>query len=325
MTLRVRVPDSLVDANGGQKYLLVQNVWFEHGQLELYAALDAGQAISYRFLRDAKGWRVFASTNRLDLRQIPDTLLGAVGVDINADHLAVAETDRFGNLVKSFRIPCVTHSRTSGQRQHIIRVAAKKLVQFAAESGKPLVHEALDFTRKKQELRSSANPRYARMLSSFAYNATIQALASNALLSGVSTVEVNPAYTSVMGRVKYAKRLGITIHQAAALVIARRGMRYGEVAPARSEIPDGKSDHFVMQLPVRNRGVHEWSHWAKIRSQLLETLAGWHRLRSAALEDTAKAAASRGPTDVRAVRSRTSNSPAQPFRSASLQMALPCG
>jgi hypothetical protein len=54
------------------------------------------------------------------------------------------------------------------------------------------------------------------------------------LLSGVSTEEVNPAYTSVIGRVKYARPLGVSVHQAAALAIARRGMGFREAAPARS-------------------------------------------------------------------------------------------
>jgi hypothetical protein len=70
---------------------MLENAWFEHGQWELYAALEAGQAISHRFVRDDKSWRVFASAERVDSRAKPDFLLGAVGVDINADHLAVAD------------------------------------------------------------------------------------------------------------------------------------------------------------------------------------------------------------------------------------------
>lgn len=267
-------------------------------------------------MRDAKGWRVLASSERVDDREVSNTSLGAVGVDINVDHLAVSETDRFGKLIDSFRIPCVTNGKTSDQRLDAVRCAAKAAVAHAAWAGKPLVLERLDFTRKKQELGTSVNPRYSRMLSSFAYGGLVQALKSSALLQDVATVEVNPAYTSVIGRVKYAKPLGITTHQAAALVIARRGMGYGEVAPTRLETPDGKSDHFVMHLPARNRSVHDWPHWAKIRSQLLETLAGWHRLRRlAALEDAAKTAASRGQSVSATARSRPSSR--WPNRSAS--------
>lgn len=311
LTLRVRLPDALA-VEGQAKHVVLENVWFEHGQLELYAALDAGQAISYRFLRDDKGWRVFASTARMDVRKNFSPALGAVGVDINADHLAVAETDRFGNLVHSFSVPCVTHGKTSDQRKDIVRVATKQVVAYAARTGKPLVHEALDFSRRKQELTVSEGPRYARMLSSFAYSGIVQALQSNALLRDVPVKEVNPAYTSVIGRVKYAKRLGVSIHQAAALAIARRGLGYGERSPVRPAVPDGKGDHFILELPERNRSKHEWTHWAKVRSKLSETLAGWHRLRKAAALDAEQAAqaaqnADRGQSDVATVRTRPSN------------------
>lgn len=89
-------------------------------------------------------------------------------------------------------------------------------MNFASACGKPLVHEQLNFAQRKQELSSSRDARYARMLSSFAYGAIDQAIQSNAQLAGVATAHVNPAYTSVIGRVKWAKPLGISVHQAAA-------------------------------------------------------------------------------------------------------------
>ena len=328
LSLRIRLPDALIaeGAPSSSKYLLVDNVWFEHGHWELYAALDAGQALSYRFLRDAKGWRVFVSTAREDTRKAVSAQLGTVGVDINADHLAVSEADRFGNLINSFSVPCITQGKTSDQRKDAVRCAAKAVIAYCKKAGLPLVHEALDFTRRKQELTVADGARYARMLSSFAYGSILQSLQSCALLQDVPTVAVNPAYTSVVGRVKYAKRLGVSIHQAAALVIARRGMGYGERLPVRPEVPDGQNDHFVLVLPVRNRAKHEWSDWAKVRSQLSETLAGWHRLRKLAALEAGQAAqaaqnASRGQSDAAAVRSRPSNR--QHNRSAGVHAKAP--
>jgi len=230
---------------------------------------------------------------------------------INADHLAVADVDRHGNLVHRLSVPCVTHDKTSAQRRDAVRVASKLVVAYAERAGKPLVREKLDFSRRKQELASMTSGR-ARQLSSFAYGGIQQALDRSALLRGVPVAEVNPAYTSVIGRVKYAKPLGVSVHQAAALAIARRGMGYGEAAPTRPVIPDGKGDHLVVELPARNRSMHEWSHWAKVRSRVQETLVGWHRLRIAAAREDARLAraghvASRGQSDVGAVRTRPSN------------------
>ena len=64
-----------------------------------------GQAISYRFKRDGRGWRVFATTRMMDVPVVTDQCLGAIGVDLNADHLAVAETDASGNYLDAWRVP----------------------------------------------------------------------------------------------------------------------------------------------------------------------------------------------------------------------------
>lgn len=262
---------------------------FAYGQEELIAALAAGRSISYRFLRDPKGWRILASTARVDTRQAFSSIVGVVGVDINADHLAVAETDRFGNLVAQFSVPCVTYGKTSHQRIEAVRQAAKTIVEHAVKVGKPILHEKLDFTGRKQRLKDSDGPRYARMLSSFAYSSFLQALERRALRHQVPTQAVDPAYTSVLGRIKYAKRLGVSTHQAAALAIGQRGMGFRERVPACSVIPDDKGGH-LFELPVLNRSMHGWAHCARVFAKLKETLAGYHRLRKlAALEVTSAA------------------------------------
>ena len=64
----------------------------EHGEKAARSTI-LGQAISYRFKRDAKGWRVFVSTRMMDVPVVTDRRRGAIGVDLDADHPAVAETD----------------------------------------------------------------------------------------------------------------------------------------------------------------------------------------------------------------------------------------
>jgi hypothetical protein len=62
-------------------------VWFElsfaYGLEHLLAALQAKQAMSYRFLRNEKGWRVFVSTAVMPTPTCSDVRLGAIGVDFN--------------------------------------------------------------------------------------------------------------------------------------------------------------------------------------------------------------------------------------------------
>ena len=108
LTLRLRMPDGLAGLHG--KYLVVPSVRFASGHDVVLAALGSnteyavyrrehgekaarvtalGQAISYRFKRDAKGWRVFATTELPEVEVTTDRRRGAIGVDLNADHLAV--------------------------------------------------------------------------------------------------------------------------------------------------------------------------------------------------------------------------------------------
>ena len=139
----------------------------EHGE-KAARATSLGQAISYRFKRDGKGWRVFATTGMMDVPVVTDKGRGAIGVDLNAGHLAVAETDVSGNPVKSFSVPLVTYGKSRRQAEALIGDAVASVVAYAREVGKPILIEQLDFRQKKAVLEGE-NPRYSRMLSSFSY------------------------------------------------------------------------------------------------------------------------------------------------------------
>ena len=134
----------------------------EHGEKE--ARVTAlGQAISYRFKRDSKGWRVFATTPEVEVTT--DRRRGTIGVDLNADHLAVVETES-GNYVKAWRVPLVTYGKSHHQAEALIGDAVA--VEYARQVCKPIVIEKLDFRQKKAVLEGESR-RYSRMLSSFSY------------------------------------------------------------------------------------------------------------------------------------------------------------
>ena len=50
-------------------------------------------------------------------------------------------------------------------------------------------------------------------------------------------IRSTPAYSSVVGRVKFMERYGLTVHQAAALVLARRLLGCSERIPRRWVAP----------------------------------------------------------------------------------------
>ena len=296
LTLRLRMPDSLAGRHG--KYLVVPNVRFASGHDVVLAALGSnteyavyrrehgekaarvtalGQAISYRFKRDVKGWRVFVTTELPEVAVTTDRRRGAIGVDLNADHLAVAETDASGNYLKAWRVPLVTYGKRQHQAAALIGDAVVSVVQYAREVGKPIVIENLDFRQKKAALEGESL-KYSRMLSGFSYGKVKAYFISRGYREGVEIKEVNPAYSSVVGRVKFMERYGLTVHQAAALVLARRLLGCSERVPRRWVAPVGSGVYVAFTVPVRKRVKHVWTYWGAISGQLRPALAAQHRL-----------------------------------------------
>jgi IS605 OrfB family transposase len=269
LALRLRLPNALADGPQG-KYLTLPGVRFGYGQESVEAALEAGTALSYRFLHDTKGWRVFVTATVAAPECTTRRQAGALGVDINADHLALAEIDRFGNLVRPLRIDCHTYGKTQDQARATIGDAVKVAVAIAREAGKPLAIEKLDFAKKKAAL-GAEHPRRSRALSSFAYSAIGVGLRAAALRAGVEVLAVNPAYTSTIGAVNHAQPHGISIHQGAAFAIARRALGWRERPTVRhgvAPVPVRNGGHVTLDLPVRNRSGHVWSFWSRVRRRL---------------------------------------------------------
>ncbi len=66
------------------------------------------------------------------------------------------------------------------------------------------------------------------MLSGWAYSRFYKLLESILSNRGTYLIKVNPAYTSVIALIKYARQYGLASDEAAAMAIARRGMRLKE-------------------------------------------------------------------------------------------------
>ena len=271
-SLRLRLPSSLVTKES--KFLTLP-IELNYGQAAILHALANNTAICYRFKRDSKGWRVFISVDAPVVELVTNSSLGSIGVDTNAEHLAVVETDRFGNLVEAIRVPLATYGKSTAQAKAVIGDAVKQLMEFTEYKQKPIVIEKLDFAKKKAELETASKnkyqKRYARMLSSLAYNQIKDVIKARGFDNGIEVLEVNPAYTSVIGFWKFATRYGISSHQAAALVIARRALRL-------SERPN-RRDYNATQLPAKDNCVHVWSYWRKV-ARKPRKLAVLHSLRN---------------------------------------------
>jgi len=190
---------------------------FNHGNEVIEKALKNRKPVTVKFLKDAQSWKVIVSIDHAVESMMPDFSAGALGVDLNAGHVSAALVRRDGNPVEVFNFPCVTYGKTSDQAQDAIRKVAAKIAGLADRLGVPVVAELLDFNEKKKTLKDAKDARYARMLSSFAYSAFGNALSSACARRSVALRWVNPAYTSIIGRVKFARRYGLSVHEAASL------------------------------------------------------------------------------------------------------------
>jgi hypothetical protein len=254
-SLRIRVPNYLQSRYG--KHIIIPRVRYAYGQDAIDQALANDQALTHRLVRKGKGWYLHTM---VDMAKPAQTTFkpretGCIGVDVNEKEIAVSETDRFGNLVWSMTYSACVKDRNADQTMAAYGDICVQIVDRAVKTGKPIGHETLDFKKKKASLKERGVG-YARMLSGFSYSAFLTMLDRRAFKSGVQVFPVNPAYTTVIGKINHLSRYGITSHEAAAHVIARRVQRYSESpAPARTASP----------LPARNRGEHVWKFWHRLK------------------------------------------------------------
>ena len=86
--------------------------------------------------------------------------------------------------------------------------------------GKPIAVENLNFGKD----RLNTDKKFNRMAANFPFKKMVEAVIRKAFKEGVGVKKVWPAHTSTIGYYKYTERYGITVHHAAALVIARRAI-----------------------------------------------------------------------------------------------------
>ncbi|UNC91732.1 IS200/IS605 family accessory protein TnpB-related protein [Candidatus Contubernalis alkaliaceticus] len=182
---------------------------------------------------------------------------GLIGVDINYDHLAVVEIDRFGNILNKKVLKFNLEEKTTGQSVKIIENIAIQLIDIANKKNKPIVLEDLNTTDSKSKL-AYGSKKANRKITQFAYKKIIDAIQSRAHKVGIAIFLVNPAYTSQMGKFKYMKPKGLSVHLAAAYVIARRKMGFSE------KVPPVLSGLLPEKIAVR----HHWAHWRYITRML---------------------------------------------------------
>jgi IS605 OrfB family transposase len=275
-SLQIRIPDCL-ENKYNKKYITLDNIKipryaYEKIKFEVLKQQTKDiekQALSFRLIKNEKGYALNITINSTKNKIITSHYEGLIGLDINPDNLAVTEIDKVGNLLHSFVLPMKLDGKSQGQRQHIINDCLIELRKYALLKQKDIVIEKLDFKKKRRELEKNTNAKYARMLSSFAYQQVISGIKVNGYKFGINIREVDPSYTSIIGKNKYSIPLGLSIHQAAAYVIARRGYEYKEKIKKIIQTSK-KGEAFMLIVPEGKRCFED----KKSRSGFTRWLSG---------------------------------------------------
>jgi transposase, IS605 OrfB family, central region len=161
---------------------------------------------------------------------------GVIAIDTNASpiHLAIAEVSKTGELL-SYQTINLGHllGLSQNSKDHQEWILANKIVDLAIDKGKAIAVENLKKLKKGK--RGDGKATLRKILHNWNAKKFLQKLKRVAMLKGVEIVEVNPAYTSVIGMLKYAPQLSIDKDVAGAYVIGRRALGFKEDMPENYE------------------------------------------------------------------------------------------
>jgi len=157
---------------------------------------------------------------------------GVIGIDINARpfHLAIAEVGKDGNLISYERIKLGYLNNFSKNRKDYEEwLVAHKVISIAKEKKKAIVMEDINSLPKGK--RGDGNKKKRKIMGRFSYKRILEKIEKLCKLNGIEIIKINPAWTSVQGKLKYSPQLNIDKDIAGAYVIARRGLGFKERVP----------------------------------------------------------------------------------------------
>ena len=195
---------------------------------EIYNYLLTGEAYTVRIIRTLNSYHVDVTLNAKYDVFSKDAFINMAGIDINSDNLSVSIAGWKGNYITSkiFKYPQINYL-SSRLRDKIIAETLIKVINFIKSYDvNTIIVEDLSFSHN-----FTYNNKLNRILSNFVYSKVLNTLGARCYKEKLMLIKINPSYTSLIGRAKYQKSLSISVHEAAAYVIVRRGMKLNEKIP----------------------------------------------------------------------------------------------
>jgi IS605 OrfB family transposase len=161
---------------------------------------------------------------------------GVIAIDTNASpiHLAIAEVSKTGELL-SYQTISLHYllGLSQNNKDHQEWILAHQIVDLAIEKGKAIAIENLK--KLKRGMRGDGKAELRKRLHQWNAKKFLQKIKRVATLKGLEVIEVNPAYTSIIGMLKYAPQLNIDKDIAGAYVVGRRALGFKEDTPENYE------------------------------------------------------------------------------------------
>ncbi len=152
---------------------------------------------------------------------------GAIGLDFNYNFIILVNIDKDGNFLSHQQIPFRNlHSYRKGRRDDYASFKLDKVINYCLNKGKGLVIEDLAF-----EPSFSYNKKRNRKLTQLK-TSMLAVLERKCARHGIAVCKVHPAYTTIIGALKYSWSFNFSDHVLASYVIARKGLRFMEALPA---------------------------------------------------------------------------------------------
>ena len=203
-----------------------QKLWIPDKYIDILKLIISNNPYSVRVIKKNQ-WEVHISADYL--KESKENITnGVAGFDINPDNISVTITTPNGNFKSSKMFKCheltyVRRNRREWLLGNLVKDAFEWLKSFDVST---IAIENLKFKRA-----FDTNNKCNRKFANFIYAKATQLILSRALKKQISVIQVNPKFTSFIGEYKYAATYGLSVHQAAALVIARRAMGFSEKIP----------------------------------------------------------------------------------------------
>ncbi len=185
-----------------------------------------------------------------------------IGIDTNPSGLGITRADCLGQYRESMWLPQGewTYAR-SNRRDNLIGETAAFVVELAKQSNSTLAVEDLTFKDDK-----SVTAKFNRMSHSFVWSNFLEKVERRAVRAGVPLVKIKPPFTSTIGILKYQQQYGISNHESASYVIARRALGYSV-----EKVPKPLINRFIKEKESFSR-LSNWKQWSVVKKAIISVI-----------------------------------------------------